>query len=198
MREKLQRTFFHRHLEDDEILRDVVHRHWLLGLRGLLWPTAAFVLCAALLALSRRTWLSAGSGVLAVVALVWWVRNFLDYYLDAWIVTDQGIIDVAWHGWFHRQSSRVLYSDIQGVSYEIQGFLGTLLRFGTVSIEKISTGSLISLEQVGNPRRVEGMILRNMEAYMHSKNLKDAKAVQEILSAIVTDQMQLRSLARPS
>jgi hypothetical protein len=126
------------------------------------------------------------------VSLVWWLRNFFDYYLDAWIVTDMGIIDVEWHGWFHRQSSRILYSDIQGVSYEIQGVLNTLLRYGTIGVEKISTGSVISLDNVPNPRKVEGLILKNMEGYLHTKNLKDSTHVQEILAGIVAREMQLQ------
>jgi len=130
----------------------------------------------------------------SVVSLVWWLRNFFDYYLDAWIITDVGIIDVEWHGWFHRQSSRVLYSDIQGVSYEIQGVTNTLLRYGTIGVEKISTGSAISLDNVPHPRRIEGVILKNMEAYMHTRNLKDATHVQDILSGIIAREVQLQDL----
>jgi len=124
---------------------------------------------------------------------VWILRNFYDYYLDAWIITDQGIIDVAWHGWFHRESTRVLYSDIQGVSYEIQGVTSTLMRYGQVSVEKISTGSVISLDYVPRPRRIEALILKNMEKYLHSKKLGDAKHVQDILAAIVAREVQLEN-----
>lgn len=131
-------------------------------------------------------------GVAELCIAVWWLRSFFDYYLDAWIITDQGIIDVSWHGWFHRQSSRILYSDIHGVSYEIQGIASTLLRFGTVSIEKVSGGTVVSLEDVASPRRVENLILKNMEEYMHTKNLKDAKTVQTILSEFVASSVQLK------
>jgi hypothetical protein len=127
----------------------------------------------------------------SVIAIVWLLRNFFDYYLDAWIITDAGIIDVEWHGWFHRESTRVLYSDVQGVSYEIQGVAATLLRFGEISVEKISTGNAISLDYVSRPRSVEGIIMRSMEEYLHGKNLKDAKHVQELLSEIVARESQL-------
>ena len=130
----------------------------------------------------------------SIAALIVAARNFFDYYLDAWIITDQGIIDLEWHGWFHRQSSRVLYSDIQGVSYEVQGLMGTMLRYGTVSVEKISTGTAISLSSVENPRKIETLILKNMEAYLHSKNLKDSKHVQELLTNFVTNQVQIDAI----
>jgi hypothetical protein len=123
---------------------------------------------------------------------MWWLRQFFNYYLDAWIITDQGIIDLNWVGWFHRQSARVLYSDIQGVSYEINGVLATLLKYGDISVEKISTGTAISLPYVHKPKIVESLILKNMEEYLHKKNIKNSKHVQEILSAFVAEQAQLK------
>ena len=112
--------------------------------------------------------------------------------------TDHGIIDVEWHGLFHRESSRVLYSDLQGVSYEIKGIIPTILRTGTISVEKISTGSAVEMEQVYNPRSVETLILKNMEAYMLHKNMKNTKDVQEILAAIVAERAHLREIESDS
>lgn len=186
---------FGRHLDDEEEVTLIVHQHWLIGLKTLILPTLSVLLPWYLLWLSpsrAMAYIAVGWGGLSAV---WWLRNFFDYYLDAWIITDQGVIDLAWHGWFHRESTRVLYSDIQGVSYTVEGITATLLRFGTVAVEKISTGSTFSLSHVPRPRAVESIILQNMEAYVHSKNLKNAKHVQELLSTIVAERFQERSPA---
>lgn len=193
----LDRLLFKKHLEDDEIVIRVVHKHWALAARTLFWPTTLFVASIGLLSLSHARGMVIVVAVVAVVLLVWWIQRFLDYFLDAWLVTDHGIIDVEWFGWFHRQSTRVLYSDLHGVSYEIKGILGTFLRYGTISIEKISTGSEISLPYVRNPKSVEFTILEQMEKYLHTKNLKDSKHVQEILSAIVAEQVQIKQMQLP-
>lgn len=190
----LSRLLFSKHLEDDEVLLRAVHKHWLLGLKALFWPT--FFLAVS----GFVVWLNPARGVVVVMAawslvvLVWWLRNFFDYYLDAWLITNQGIIDIAWHGWFHRQSTRVLYSDLQGISYEIKGVLGTLLRYGTISIEKISTGSVISLDYVHAPKQVEILVLQYQEKYLHQKNMKDAKQIQQLLAALVAEQIQLQDV----
>jgi hypothetical protein len=189
--------FFGKHVENDEELLAVVHKHWFIGLRFLFWPTCAFLLCWIFLYVVPFRPVFYAVALLSVVSLVWWLRNFFDYYLDAWIVTDQGVIDLEWHGWFHRQSTRILYSDIQGVSYEIQGLCGTLLRYGTVSIEKISTGSVISMTHVPHPRNVEGLILRNMEAYLHTKNLRNVRHVQELFADFVATRTHLHDLDAP-
>ena len=181
---------FPRHLEDDEHIMVIVHRHWLMGVRQLFLPTISFILAFWLIAFAQARFLYLIAGLWALVSIVWWIRHFLDYYLDAWIITDMGIISLEWKGWFHRHSARVLYSDLQGVSYEIHGLLATMLRYGTVTIEKISTGGSFSLSHVPRPRRVETEILQNMEAYLQTKNLKDSKRVQEILSEYVTTKVQ--------
>lgn len=188
----LQKTLFAKHLDDDEVLVRVVHKHWLLGFRALFWPTCWLAFDALLaIAFPTRAMLIL-CAVFGVVLFVWWLRNFFDYYLDAWIVTSEGIIDVAWHGFFHRESSRILYSDIQGVSYEIKGVVGTLLQVGVISVEKISTGDSVSLEWVKRPKRVESMLLGNQEKYLHKKNLKDGKEVQKMLASLLAQQVHMQ------
>ena len=182
---------FTRHIDDEEEIVLVVHKHWLYGVQYLFWPIVAFLAVWGFFAFAPFPIIFYMAALASIAIVVWALRNFYDYYLDAWIITDQGIIDIEWHGWFHRQSTRVLYSDIQGVSYEIQGVLGTLMRFGTVSVEKISTGSVLSLENVKRPRSIEAVIMKNMEAYLHGRNLSDAKHVQELLSQIVAREVSL-------
>ncbi len=188
----LNDILFARHLDEEESVQMIVHKHWLVGLRSLFWPTVTFLALWVFLSAAPFLAVFYVIALLSGLTVVWWLRNFFDYYLDVWIITNQGVIDIEWHGWFHRQSTRILYSDIQGVSYEIQGVLSTLLRYGMVSIEKISTGSTISMEYAPCPREVEKIILRNMETYLYSKNLKDAKHVQEILANVVAREFQLR------
>lgn len=184
-------SLFNRHIDDDEEILLIVHKHWLLGLKHLFLPFVAFLFSWSVFLFASYPLIFYIAALASIFIVVWGLRNYYDYYLDAWIITDQGIIDVEWHGWFHRQSTRVLYSDIQGVSYEIEGVAGTILRFGTISVEKISTGSLFSLDHVKHPRAVEIVIMKNMESYLHGKNMTDAKHVQDLLSQIVAREVSL-------
>ncbi|MBI2117511.1 hypothetical protein HYT95_01295 [Candidatus Peregrinibacteria bacterium] len=190
----LDRLLFLRHLEPDEELQKIVHKHWIVILLAVLWPGASLLLAIVTIALLPYRPIVLLAGGWAAFSIIWWIRNFFGEYLDAWIVTDAAIINVEWFGWFHRKSTRILYSDIEEVSYEIQGILATLFRYGTLSIERVATGSVVDLDYVKSPREVESMILRNMETYLRTKNLKDATHVQEILSEIVAEQLQLRDI----
>lgn len=193
----LHRFFFGKHLDDDEELIFAVHKHWLVGVRELLWPTISFVLLWVVLFRLRDRYVFYVVSLLSMGTILWWLRNFFDYYLDVWLVTNKGVIDLEWKGWFHRNSARVLYSDIQSVSYEVKGIVPTLLNTGTIELEKISTGGVIQMQNVKRPRRVESMILHALESYMHSKNLKDAKTVKNILAEFVAGTMQTRDFSAP-
>lgn len=193
---RLNEWLFQRHLDDDEIITLYVHKHWLLGIKALFWPSFSFLAGWFFLYAAPIRVVFLLCALWSIGSIVWWMRNFLDYYLDAWLITDHGIIDVQWYGWFHRSSTRILYSDVQGVSYEIKGVSATLLRYGTIAVEKISTGSAVSLEQIPHPREVEAEILKNMENYLHSKNLKDAKRVQDILANVISRELSLGDLKK--
>ncbi len=189
----LQQYFFTQHLDDEEEILMVVHKHWLLGTKALWLPTLVFAAVWSVLYFRHTEYIVYGVSLAALGVAVWWIRNFLDYFLDAWVVTNKGVVDLEWHGWFHRTSSRVLYSDIQGLSYEVKGIFGTLLGYGVISLEKISTGGTISMTYVYKPRRVEAVVLQAMENYMHKKNLKDATTVQTILAEFVASTMQKKA-----
>ena len=192
----LDSILFNKHLEDDETLSLIVHKHWLMGIKNVLWPLVLFLaLWGSLYVIPHKLWFYAVS-VSSVLLLVWAARNFFDYYMDAWLITDQGVIDLEWHGWFHRQSARVLYSDIQGVSTEVSGICATILRYGTVTVEKISTGSTINLPYAPHPRSIETRILKCMESYLHDRNLKNAKHIQDLLSDFVSQSVQEKSLRK--
>lgn len=189
----LQQFFFTQHLDDEESILVVVHKHWLLGFKELWLPSLVFIAVWSVLYLKHTEYIVYGISLAALGVSIWWIRNFLDYYLDAWLVTNKGVVDLEWHGWFHRSSTRVLYSDVQGISYEVHGVFGTVLGYGKISLEKISTGDSISMEYVYKPRRVESVILQAMENYMHKKNLKDATTVQGILAEFVASTMQKKA-----
>lgn len=189
------RLLFRRHLEEDEELRKIVHKHWGVVLFAVAWPSVSlFLAIATAILLPHRTAVLLAGGW-AALSMVWWLRNFLGEYLDAWLITDAAVIAVEWFGWFHRKSTRILYSDIEEVSYEVQGILATMFRYGVVNIERIATGAVVELDCVPHPRKVTSLILRSMEEYLHTKNLKDAKNVQEILSTIVAEQLQLQQIS---
>jgi hypothetical protein len=185
---------FRHHLEKEERLVAVIHKHWLMFLIALLPPGVVLLLIGAILFWAPFRPLIILGTVASFSVVLWLLRCFLSEFLDAWIVTDQSVIAVIWEGFLHRRSTRIILSDIQGVTYEVEGVLGTIFRYGTLAIEKISTGTAVSLPHVAKPRTAVAVILRQQEAYLHEKNLKHSRMVQELLAEIVAENVQLRDI----
>ena len=88
---------FSRHLENDEPLYLVIHKHWLRGVKHLALPLGALLATWMLLYVAPIRPIAIAVLLLDAGILVWLLRNFYDYYLDAWLITDRSVIDIACH-----------------------------------------------------------------------------------------------------
>lgn len=61
--------------------------------------------------------------------------NFVDYYLDTWMVTNQRIINIEQKGLFARVISEKDLGKMQDITSEVKGFWATLLDYGDVHIQ---------------------------------------------------------------
>lgn len=154
----------------NETIHLVIRRHWIVFL-----PPAAiffFLLVAPALALSSALvfvpalaspGLAAAAKFLFALyllafslgALIVWVK----YYLDAWIITDQRIIDIEQHGLFRREVSEIPMEKIQNVTIEIPGFLATVMKFGTIKIQTASESDF-TITEVPDCYRAKDLILK--------------------------------------
>ena len=74
--------------------------------------------------------------------------NFVDYYLDVWIVTNQRIINIEQHGLFARVVSEKDLGRMQDITSDVRGFLGTLLNYGNVHIQTAGETERFVFKQV--------------------------------------------------
>jgi hypothetical protein len=61
--------------------------------------------------------------------------NFVDYYLDVWIITNQRVINIEQKGLFSRVISEKDLGTMQDITSDVSGFFPTLLDFGDVHIQ---------------------------------------------------------------
>ncbi|MEW6610488.1 MAG: PH domain-containing protein [Patescibacteria group bacterium] len=107
--------------------------------------------------------------VYAYELYVWlfFYRAFIDYYLDVWIVTNKRIINIEQMGLFNRRISEQKLFRVQDVSSSQQGFFGTFLDYGDVSIQTAAEVGRFTFEQVPHPTQVA---LRITELVEHDKH----------------------------
>lgn len=171
-------------LSNDEHVLHVVRRHWFrlaveaVGLSIIFLVLFVFFTGAALSLVQGGAVLgTAAFGVelytLGMAGLALWVRFFIvwsDHYLDAWLVTNERIIDIEQKGFFHREVSSFPLSRVQDATFETQGIVATWLNFGDVQIRTASTSETFIMKSVPHPAAVKEKVIDAVQASQTKNN----------------------------
>jgi len=190
-----KRLLFERYLGKNETLLYTIHRHWIKIYRQML-KIAVF---GYLIPGSLLLFITGLSGPVSYFFYVWIVLSFaysvyafLDWYLDAWLLTDISIIDTQWDGFFKQRSSRIDYESIESVDIEVKGVKQTLLNFGHIVLIK-SSGINITMECVSKPQLASTWLSRIMTEVSASKNTQNAESIKSLLADIIQDHIRVNS-----
>jgi len=105
---------------------------------------------------------------LAASAYYFWIwlfmfSNFVDYYLDAWVVTNDRILNIEQEGLFNRTVSELDLLNIQDITSEIHGVLPFFFGYGDVQIQTAAEQGRFVFEQIPKPEEVRKRILTLVE-----------------------------------
>lgn len=177
----LQELLYKGFLKEEEEILLTIHKHLILIKSRLLKVFALGIVIPALMA-----WLFPPT---LPFALVWaWIGILriiyvaIDWYYDAWLITNISIIQITWDGFFKKSSTRTEYHHVEGIAYDIQGFWATLWNYGTIVIEK-ETGNQIMFEHASNPKKKVEQMLVYQDHFVTQKNIRDHRT----LKGLVTD-----------
>lgn len=93
--------------------------------------------------------------------LVLWVAGFIfwtDYFLDVWIITNKKVLDVEQHGFFRREVSILHLDKIQDITFEVDGFIQTLMNYGDVLVQTAGSRGEYRIQGVPNPGNVQSKL----------------------------------------
>lgn len=181
----LRYTLFKEHLEEGEQILEIVHKHWFVIIRGVmrisvlyfLVPFGLFILFSPF---DFFFWLMIVWMTVGILRMLYFVFN---WYLDAWILTNVGIIDVRWEGFFKRSAERIEYKSIEQVGYAFSGFWETVLGYGTVQIQQ--PGGLQEIKNIASPKRVASLITQYEEKFVSSQKFQEEEVLKDILTGII-------------
>ena len=87
-----------------------------------------------------------------LIGLLLFSYHFIMWYFTVYIVTDQRLRQVTQHGFFGKDVVELRLSKIQNISYNIPGFSGEMLGFGTIVVQTV-VGDLI-INKVDHPEDI--------------------------------------------
>ena len=95
-----------------------------------------------------------------LIILAFFLTSFIDYYLDAYIITNQRIIDVHQNGLFNRVISGQNLSRVQDVTSKKKGILQTFFDYGDVFIQTAGESPNFEFYTIAKPNEVAQEILK--------------------------------------
>lgn len=176
--------FFGEYLESGERVNLVCRRHILVMsgdffktfLVGFAFPVALFYFFPVMF-WPMFLWM-----ILGVLRVFY---DIYDWYYRVWLITDRAIIDVRSPGLFDVSTTRIEYHMVEGVSYTVSGFFRTVFNYGDIILEKVGSGTSMTLEGASNPRRIERFILKYQEGYMEHHNYNSHETLKNLLTGMI-------------
>jgi uncharacterized membrane protein YdbT with pleckstrin-like domain len=170
------KDYFSQDLKEGEEVIRVVRKHW----ASFIWPVVkTFLILIIPFALSAFLF----SNYIGVIIFFVWVSVGLGYglyqwicwYFDHFIITNLRIVNIDQKTLFARSVSESGLSNIQDVTYEINGFLASLFNYGTVKVMTASNNDSLEMAAIEKPKEVQEIIMD-----LHGKSKKDLSA-QELV-----------------
>jgi len=182
----IDRLIYHKHLEKGEKILYSVHKHWIeiakpaleIGFFGFVLPWTLFFI-----GFNSRPffWIAV---IWSALAYLHFMRIVIYWYANTWLITNMNVITIEWSGIFSNIATRLGYEDIEGASYEIKGFWGTIFRYGNLVL-RVMSGTHAKLENVSRPKKAELALAHFKEQFLNDRNMKDANSLRKLLSNLV-------------
>jgi len=99
----------------------------------------------------------------SLFALLFMFQQFLDHWLDIWILTSRRIINIEQTGLFSRVRSEVRLYRVQDVTSEIKGFLRHMFNYGMVYTQTAGETHRFAFEDIEDPKEAAREILQLAE-----------------------------------
>lgn len=108
---------------------------------------------------------------------LFFMGQFVDYYLDITIVTNDRIIDIEQKGIFGRQISELDLARIQDVNSEVKGIIASMFNYGLVEIQTAGDEANFEMADAHDPHGVRQRIieLSALDRKREARELMEAK-----------------------
>ncbi len=95
--------------------------------------------------------------------ILFFYSNFIDFYLDTLIVTNDRLIDMEQNGLFSRTIAEVDLYQIQDVTSEVNGFFATMFKYGNLIIQTAGSVPKFVVHNIHNPHHLRQELLHLAE-----------------------------------
>lgn len=154
-----KKIFFQTQDPDEKIIR-IIHRHPLTLIKEMFFVVALILisLTAMVFYFEYNIWYV--FVIAFVIFLFSIITAFYTYFVwekDVFVITDKRVVDVEQKSLFIKSQKEAPIDKIQDVSFNINGILGSLFRYGDIKIQTASDTSLC-LGDISHPEQIQRVI----------------------------------------
>ncbi len=129
---------------------------------------------------SYPLFLESGAGKVAAFLLgsayylaiwVFFFTQFIDYYLDNWVITNDRLVSIDQAGLFGRTISELDLYRIQDVRSEVKGIFATTFNYGDVFVQTAGEKEFFMLKSIPDPHQIREKLLDLAEGDRKYHNL---------------------------
>ncbi len=91
--------------------------------------------------------------------IAFFFTQFVDFYLDMTIITNDRIVDIEQSGLFKRVISELDLFQIQDVTTEVHGIGGTLFGYGNIFVKTASNNNIV-FQDIPHPNNIREQLIR--------------------------------------
>lgn len=102
----------------------------------------------------------AGLGVWLLIAWTSAWGAFTKYFLNAWVLTSQRIVNIKQRRFFSREVSSLFLSRIQDVTTDVSGLLPSLLNIGNIKAQTAAEDVEFIMHGIPRPEQMRDLILK--------------------------------------
>lgn len=184
LRDRLFRGF----LEEGEELIHVLHHHVLSTFKPVCLNILLYIVIPSLV------WYAIPSWSLLWIAIIIFgvgktISTLISWYYNALLITDVNLIDLEWHGVFHREATRIEYRQVESFSYEVSGVFNTLFKIGNIEIMKLN-GTVNEINGVFNPQKNSQLLTKLQDEIINQNIRNDHEALKGILTNMIQDHIK--------
>lgn len=99
-----------------------------------------------------------GVWLLIIWTLAW--GTFTRYFLNAWVLTNQRIVNIKQRGYFNREVSSLFLSRVQDVTTNVTGVLYSLLGIGNITVQTAGEEEEFHMKGIPRPEQMRDIILK--------------------------------------
>ncbi len=97
-------------------------------------------------------------GLYLVFVISYFMTNVIFWYMDAWILAPEGLMDIQLISFFNRRVAQLGWNQVQDVRESTEGILSTLFGYGNIVIQSAGKEGIFKMHSIINAKAVSDLI----------------------------------------